>query len=100
MLGRKETESLNETLEYRDSDTDKYLLLFDTMLEWNGSKKDWKRQFNAVVPKSRFTEYSDAAEFSLVRDLRKSPSGVRTSILSCALDTTSLVVRKSSYSGS
>ena len=50
MLGRKETESLNETLEYRDSDTDKYLLLFDTMLEWNGSKKDWKRQFNAVVP--------------------------------------------------
>ena len=63
MLGRKETESLNETLEYRDSDTDKYLLLFDTMLEWNGSKKDWKRQFNAGVPKSRFKEYSDAAEF-------------------------------------
>ena len=63
MLGRKETESLNETLEYRDSDTNKYLLLFDTMLEWNGSKKDWKRQFNAVVPKSRFKEYSDAAEF-------------------------------------
>ena len=63
MLGRKETESLNETLEYRDSDTNKYLLLFDTMLEWNGSKKDWKRQFNAVVPKNRFSEYSDAAEF-------------------------------------
>ena len=63
MLGRKETESLNETLEYRDSDTDKYLLLFDTMLEWNGSKKDWKRTFNAVVPKVRFEEYSDAAEF-------------------------------------
>ena len=63
MLGRKETESLSETLEYRDSDTDKYLLLFDTMLEWNGSKKDWKRQFNAVVLKNRFSEYSDAAEF-------------------------------------
>ena len=63
MLGRKETKSLSETLEYRDSDTNKYLLLFDTMLEWNGSKKDWKRQFNAVVPKNRFSEYSDAAEF-------------------------------------
>ena len=63
MLGRKETESLSETLEYRDSDTDKYLFLFDTMLEWNGSKKDWKRTFNAVIPKSRFKEYSDAAEF-------------------------------------
>ena len=63
MLGRKETESLNETLTYRCPETDKYLLLFDTMLEWNGSKKDWKRQFNAVVPKNRFTEYSDAAEF-------------------------------------
>ena len=63
MLGRKETESLNETLTYRCPETNKYLLLFDTMLEWNGSKKDWKRQFNAVVPKNRFTEYSDAAEF-------------------------------------
>ena len=63
MLGRKETESLNETLTYRCPETEKYLLLFDTMLEWNGSKKDWKRQFNAVVPKNRFTEYSDAAEF-------------------------------------
>ena len=63
MLGRKETESLNETLEYRDSDTNKYLLLFDTMLEWNGSKKYCKRTFNAVIPKSRFKEYSDAAEF-------------------------------------
>ena len=62
MLGRKETESLNETLTYRCPETEKYLLLFDTMLEWNGSKKDWKRQFNAVVPKSRFKEYSDAAE--------------------------------------
>ena len=63
MLGRKETESLNETLTYRCPETEKYLLLFDTMLEWNGSKKDWKRQFNAGVPKNRFTEYSDAAEF-------------------------------------
>ena len=63
MLGRKETEPLNETLTYRCPETNKYLLLFDTMLEWNGSKKDWKRQFNAVVPKNRFTEYSDAAEF-------------------------------------
>ena len=63
MLGRKETESLNETLTYRCPETEKYLLLFDTMLEWNGSKKDWKRQFNAVGPKHRFTEYSDAAEF-------------------------------------
>ena len=57
------TKALSETLEYRDSDTDKYLLLFDTMLEWNGSKEDWKNPFNAVIPKSRFKEYSDAAEF-------------------------------------
>ena len=63
MLGRKETKSLNETLTYSCPETEKYLLLFDTMLEWKGSKKDWKRQFNAVVPKNRFTEYSDAAEF-------------------------------------
>ena len=63
MLGKKETKALSETLEYRDSDTDKYLLLFDTMLEWNGSKEDWKNPFNAVIPKSRFKEYSDAAEF-------------------------------------
>ena len=42
---------------------DKYLPLFDEMLEWNGSKKNWKRTFNAVVPKARFEEYSDAAEF-------------------------------------
>ena len=71
MLGRKETESLSETLEYRDYDTDKSLVLFDTMLEGNGSKKDWKRQFNAVVPKSRFTEYSDAAEFFIGARLEK-----------------------------
>ena len=63
MLGRKETEPLNETLTYRCPETEKYLLLFDTMLEWNGSKKDWTRQFNAMVPKNRFTEYSDTAEF-------------------------------------
>ena len=85
MLGRKETESLNETLTYRCPETNKYLLLFDTMLEWNGSKKDWKRQFNAVVPKNRFTEYSDGnSSFSLVRDLRKSLSGVKTVSCVCA----------------
>ena len=54
---------LGKTLQYRCPETEKYLLLFDTMLEWNGSKKEWKRPFNAVIPTKRFKEYSDAAEF-------------------------------------
>ena len=54
---------LGNTLEYRCPETDKYLPLFDEMLEWNGTKEDWKNPFNAVIPTKRFKEYSDAAEF-------------------------------------
>ena len=49
------------TNNYNDRD---YLLpYFDKMLEWNGSKDDWKRKFNAVIPVDEFTEYNAAAVF-------------------------------------
>ena len=41
----------------------KYLPYFDKMLEWNGSKEDWKRSFNAMIPFVEFEIYNEAAEF-------------------------------------
>ena len=77
MLGRKETESLNETLTYRCPETEKYLLLFDTMLEWNGSKKDWKMPIRKIIPNQLLTpmraacEYFTGTELHVVRQLSK-----------------------------
>ena len=49
------------TNKYNDRD---YLLpYFDKMLEWNGSKEDWKRRFNAQIPFADFDIYNEAAIF-------------------------------------
>ena len=41
-----------------------YLLpYFDKMLEWNGSKDDWKRRFNAQIPYAEFNICNEAAIF-------------------------------------
>ena len=50
------------TNKYHD-DRDALLPYFDKMLEWNGSKEDWKRRFNAYIPFEDFEIYNTAAIF-------------------------------------
>ena len=46
-----------------NDDRDYLLPYFDKMLEWNGSKDDWKRRFNAYIPFADFEIYNAAAIF-------------------------------------
>ena len=46
-----------------NDDRDYLLPYFDEMLEWNGTKEDWKRRFNAQIPYAMFNEYNEAAIF-------------------------------------
>ena len=46
-----------------NDDRDYLLPYFDKMLEWNGSKDDWKRLFNAQIPFADFDIYNEAAIF-------------------------------------
>ena len=46
-----------------NDDRDYLLPYFDKMLEWNGSKEDWKRRFNAYIPFADFEIYNAAAIF-------------------------------------
>ena len=50
------------TNKYHD-DRDALLPYFDKMLEWNGSKDDWKRRFNAQIPYALFNDCNEAAIF-------------------------------------